>query len=162
MHEAGITEPVEKFFNPLIVDLRKRPGSANFYFYQNFWKKIVFCLTPDPPLWGHDRGSTSSYLPMVSKRLIELMPRLKNVRVRRTWRGLYPMTPDGNPIVDKVRQYEGLYLAVGLCGQGLMLGPGLARNIASLVINGKPLIREEVFSRFSFYRSYTGKVEMLK
>ncbi|MFP4496880.1 MAG: NAD(P)/FAD-dependent oxidoreductase [Vulcanimicrobiota bacterium] len=162
MHEAGITEPVKKFFDPLIVDLRKRPGSANFYFYQNFWHKIVFCMTPDPPLWGDNRQNSSDFLPQVSRRMIEVIPRLKNIRIRRTWRGLYPMTPDGIPIVDKVREIEGLYLAVGLCGQGLMLGPGLAKNLASLIMKGKPVINPRVFDDFSFYRSYHGAVEMLK
>ncbi len=162
MHEAGITEAVEKFFDPLVVDLRKGPGSANFYFYQNYWHKIVFCLTPDPPIYGRCRHNTSQYLPQVSRRLIEVLPRLKNIRVRRTWRGLYPMTPDGKPIVDRVREIEGLYLAVGLCGQGLMLGPGLAVNMASLIVKGEPIVDGEVFREFTFYRSYQGQVEMLK
>ncbi|MDY0152705.1 MAG: FAD-dependent oxidoreductase, partial [Candidatus Cloacimonas sp.] len=34
-HEAGITEPVARFFGPMVIDMRKAPGSANFYFYQN-------------------------------------------------------------------------------------------------------------------------------
>ena len=162
MHEAGITEAVERFFDPLVVDLRKRSGSANFYFYQNHWHKIVFCLTPDPPVYGRCRHNTSEYLPQVSRRLIEVLPRLRNIRVRRTWRGLYPMTPDGKPIVDKVKEVEGLYLAVGLCGQGLMLGPGLAVNMASLIVKGEPLVDREVFREFTYYRSYQGQVEMLK
>ncbi|MCE1246055.1 MAG: FAD-binding oxidoreductase [Firmicutes bacterium] len=161
-HEAGITEPVESFFSPLVVDLRERPGSANFYFYQNYEHQIVFCLTPNPPIWGKDRRSTSGYLPMVARRLIELVPRLKNVRVRRVWRGLYPMTPDGIPIVDKVREIEGLYLAVGLCGQGLMLGPGIAENLSSLIIDGKPVVDREILGEFTFYRNYNAAVEMLK
>ena len=161
-HEAGITEGVESFFSPMVVDLRTRPGSGNFYFYQNYRNQILFSLTPDPLEFGKDRKTTSGYLPMVAKRLIEVMPRLKNIRIRRTWRGLYPMTPDGIPIVDKVKEVEGLYLTVGLCGQGLMLGPGIARNMASLIIKGKPLIDEEVFREFSFYRSYKGKTEILK
>ena len=161
-HEAGITEPVESFFTPMVVDLRNRPGSGNFYFYQNYDNQILFSLTPEPAAFGTARKSTSSYLPMVARRLIEVMPRLKNIRIRRIWRGLYPMTPDGIPIVDKVREIEGLFLTVGLCGQGLMLGPGVAKNIASLIINGKPVVDPEVFREFSFYRSYEGKVEMLK
>ena len=31
-HEAGITEPVERFFNPMVVDMRPENGSANFIF----------------------------------------------------------------------------------------------------------------------------------
>lgn len=161
-HEAGITEPVESFFTPMVVDLRNRPGSGNFYFYQNYENQILFSLTPEPAVYGTGRKNTSSYLPMVARRLIEVMPRLKNIRIRRIWRGLYPMTPDGIPIIDKVREIDGLYLTVGLCGQGLMLGPGVAKNIASLIIKGKPVVDPEVFSEFSFYRSYEGKVEMLK
>ncbi len=161
-HEAGITEPVESFFTPMVVDLRNRPGSGNFYFYQNYENQILFSLTPEPAVFSTDRKSTSSYLPMVAKRLIEVMPRLRNIRIRRIWRGLYPMTPDGIPIVDRVREIDGLYLTVGLCGQGLMLGPGVAKNIASLIISGKPVVDPEVFREFSFYRSYEGKVEMLK
>jgi sarcosine oxidase subunit beta len=99
---------------------------------------------------------------MVSKRMVEVIPRLKNVRVRRTWRGLYPMTPDSKPIVDRILEVEGLFVAVGLCGQGLMLGPGLARNMASLITTGRPVVAPEVFAEFTYYRSYKGEAEMLK
>lgn len=161
-HEAGVTEPVKNFFSAMLVDLRLRPGTGNFYFYQNPEGKIIFSLTPDPLGWGDEKRSTSGFLPQVSRRLIEVIPRLKNIRIRRIWRGLYPMTPDGIPIVDRVAEIPGLILSVGLCGQGLMLGPGLASNITSMILDGKPLISGEVFSEFSFYRSFSGKVEILK
>jgi len=161
-HEAGITEPVKYFFTPMIVDLRERPGSGNFYFYQNYESQIVFSLTPEPQIWGESRLTTSSYLPMVARRLIEVIPRLKNIRIRRTWRGLYPMTPDGIPIVDAVREIPGLYLTVGLCGQGLMLGPGIAGNITEIILTGKPIVSDEVFREFTFYRSYESSEEILK
>ena len=55
------------------------------------------------------------------------------------------MTPDGVPIVGKVPDLEGMYLGVGMCGQGFMLGPGVAENLAALIVEGKPVIDEEVF-----------------
>jgi sarcosine oxidase subunit beta len=160
-HEAGITEPVKNYFAAMVVDIRERPMSKNFYFYQNDLGQIIFCVTPSPLFVGTDRDSTSSFLPLVAKRLIEVMPRLRNIKVRRTWRGLYPMTPDGVPIVDEVKEHRGLYLAVGMCGQGLMLGPGLAVNLASLILRGKPEVSPEVFSLFSLCREFSC-VEMLK
>jgi len=160
-HEAGITEPVKNYFAAMVVDIRERPMSKNFYFYQNDLGQVIFCVTPSPLFVGTDRNSTSSFLPLVAKRLIEVMPRLRNVKVRRTWRGLYPMTPDGVPIVDEVKERRGLYLAVGMCGQGLMLGPGLAVNLASLILHGKPEVAPEVFSLFSLCREFSC-VEMLK
>ena len=161
-HEGGVTEPVRRFFNPLVVDIRQFPGSKNFYFYQEQGGHIIFCLTPDPIIPGFSRNSTSVFLPQAARRLINLFPRLRNIRVRRTWRGLYPMTPDGVPIVDTVDDTGTLYVAVGLCGQGLMLGPGLAKNIVSLMTTGKPLIPEDIFASFSLYRDFTRPAELLK
>jgi sarcosine oxidase subunit beta len=161
-HEGGVTEPVKQFFNPMVVDIREFPGSKNFYFYQEVEGHIVFCLTPQPIIPGLNRDSTSDFLPQAAKRLIQLFPRLKNIRVRRTWRGLYPMTPDGVPIVDQIKDSNGFYVAVGFCGQGLMLGPGIALNLVSLITKGKPILPEEVFRSYSLYRDYSRPSEALK
>jgi sarcosine oxidase subunit beta len=137
-HEAGITEPVKKFFSPMIVDVRpftdeKFGNSKNYYFYQNNEGKILFCLTPNPNIIGIDRRETSSFLPQIAKRMVQLLPRLKNIKIRRTWRGLYPMTRNGNPIVGKVENVDGYINAIGMCGQGFMLGPGLGELINRIV-----------------------------
>ncbi|MCK4304110.1 MAG: FAD-binding oxidoreductase [Candidatus Eisenbacteria sp.] len=137
-HEAGITEPVQRFFNPMVVDLRQSPASANYYFFQYDTGQIVFCLTPEPPILGYSTQETSSFLPLIASRMVDLYPRLANLKVRRTWRGNYPQTPDGSPILDNVGP-ENHYIAVGMCGQGFMLGPGvgdlLARMIAGRLTN---------------------------
>lgn len=133
-HEAGITEPVARFFGPMVIDLRKRPGSANFYFYQNCEGQVCFCFTPDPPILGIDNRSTSSFLPMCSKRMLEVYPRLRYLKVRRTWRGQYPMTPDGFPVVGRTDKYANLINAVGMCGQGFMLGPGMGELLTRMTL----------------------------
>ena len=72
------------------------------------------------------------------------------------------MTPDGVPIVDEVKELKGFYLAVGLCGQGFMLGPGIALYLVNLFLKNLPLLPQEIFNSFSFYRDYTLKAEVLK
>jgi len=114
-HEAGITEPVERFL----------------------------------------------VLPMVARRMINLMPRLANLRVRRVWRGLYPMTPDGSPIVGKVKELEGYINAVGMCGQGFMIGPGLAPYLIKIVKDDLSAEDQEVLSGLTLYRDFGGE-ERLK
>jgi len=131
-HEAGITEPVEHFLDPMIVDIRPGPSSANCYFHQLATGQIAFCITPEPPILGEDRRETSVFLPQVAKRIIQVVPRLAGIRVRRTWRGLYPMTPDGLPMVG-FTEVKGYLVAIGLCGQGVMLGPALGELIARLI-----------------------------
>jgi sarcosine oxidase subunit beta len=165
-HEAGITEPVKNFFSPMVVDIRPIDdtiwgGSKNYYFYQNKRGQVVFCLTPDPPIKGTDRRETAAFLPQISKRMVHLLPRLKNLKIRRTWRGLYPMTPDGIPIVGKVKDLEGYINTVGMCGQGYMLGPGLGEVIARLATDEYSPKDEEVLEEFSLYRNFD-KVERLK
>ncbi len=160
-HESAITEAVAHFFDPMIVDIRPRPGSTNFYFYQHLTGQIVFCLTPDPQIWGFDQRETSAFLPMIASRMVEVMPRLKNLRVRRTWRGLYPMSPDGNPIVGWAAAPEGFLLAVGLCGQGFMLGPGLGELIARLILRRSTVNDQEILALLSPFRRFAG-MEKLK
>ena len=165
-HEAGITEPVRKFFFPMVVDIRPCidqhfGNSKNYYFYQNIEGKIIFCLTPDPSVKGTNRQETSLFLPQISKRMMNLMPRLKNIKIRRTWRGLYPMTPDGSPIVGNVEDLKGYINAVGMCGQGFMLGPGLGELISRLINNKLTSSDKEILEEMTLYRDFSA-VEKLK
>lgn len=155
-HEGGITEPVQTFFKPMVVDLRPGLDSKNYYFYQNTEGQVVFCITPEPPIEGTDSHSTSVYLPQVSRRMIELFPKLKNIKVRRTWRGQYPATPDGFPIIG-ITEIEGFILAVGMCGQGFMLGPGIGKLITRMLTNKLSKDDEENLNSLSLYRNFGGE-----
>ncbi len=164
-HEAGISSPVKHFLDPLVVDIRPGPEgrTANFYFGQQRTGQIIFCYTPIEPLLGEDRRCTSEFMPVIARRLVDLVPRFKNLLVRRLWRGLYPMTPDGVPVVGASRNVEGFYMGVGMCGQGFMLGPGVGKNLANLIATGKTLIDERVFELLSPYRDfYRDRKEVLK
>jgi len=163
-HEAGITMPVKEFLKPLIVDLRPGPEgkTANFYFGQVADGAIIFCYTPKELFKGDNRESLSEFLPVLARRMVSLIPRMRHLLVRRVWRGCYPMTPDGVPIVDNVGSVPGLTLAVGMCGQGFMMGPGTGMNVAELVTEGRSLLPPEVQASLRFGRDYTGKKEALK
>ncbi len=160
-HEAGITEPVKPFFKPMIVDMRPAKGSKNYYFYQNALGQIVFCITPQPPIFGTDIRCTSEFLPQIAKRMIDLVPRLQYIKIRRCWRGLYPMTPDAQPIVDEIRDIKGFIVAGGMCGQGLMLGPGIGELVARMVNKKLTIQDKEVLKNFSLYRDFS-KAEVFK
>ncbi|TFF95056.1 MAG: FAD-binding oxidoreductase [Promethearchaeota archaeon] len=160
-HEAGVTEPVKRFFEPMVVDLRKSSHSKNFYFYQDKHGSIVFCLTPDPPIIGTNENETSEFLPQISKRMVDLLPRLRNLKVRRTWRGLYPMSPDGKPIIGKVKDIDNYINANGMCGQGFMLGPGIGGLIKRIIADELTDDDKLILKEFSLYRDFD-KVEKLK
>ncbi|MDW7761699.1 MAG: FAD-binding oxidoreductase [Acidobacteriota bacterium] len=159
-HEAAVTEAVARFLEPMVVDIRPVAGSANYYFYQHDTGQVIFCITPNPPFVGFDTRDTSSFLPMVAKRMVGLIPRLKNLRVRRTWRGLYPMTPDGFPIVGWSAEVEGFLQAVGMCGQGFMLGPGLGELLTRMVLKKTTEEDSAILPLLSPYRKFAGQEKL--
>jgi len=160
-HEGAITEPVKRFFGPMVVDIRPEPGSANYYFYQNNEGQVVFCITPDPPILGVLHESTSVFFPQVARRMVQLYPRLASLRVRRSWRGQYPMTPDGFPIVGRDRAVENYIHAVGMCGQGFMLGPGLGELLARIATKQETADDAHILQSFLPDREFVG-LEALK
>jgi len=74
-------------------------------------------------------------LPMAWRRL----PRLREAQVspRRSWAGLYEMTPDHHPVLGKAPGVEGLYLANGFSGHGVMHSPATGRLLAELIVHGE-------------------------
>jgi sarcosine oxidase, subunit beta len=164
-HEAGISAPVKHFLDPLVVDLRPGPEgrTANFYFGQNSEGRIIFCYTPKQIFPGYERECTSEFMPIIARRLCDLIPRFKNLLIRRLWRGLYPMTPDGVPVMDKAPGYDNFMLGIGMCGHGFMLGPGMAKNLTCLVVKGRPLLEPDVAKAWAADRDfYKAKKEALK
>jgi len=155
-HEAGISAPVEPFLPPLVVDMHEGPEgkTANFYFGQVHSGQIIFCYTPKKAFLGHNRENLSEFMPVLASRLVTLIPRLRNLLIRRTWRGLYPMTPDGRPILDWVPGVEGALAAVGMCGQGFMLGPGVGAQITDMILGRPGILPPEILATLSLARNF--------
>ena len=55
-------------------------------------------------------------------------------RVHRGWAGLYPGTPDRHPIIDRVA--DGIFVALGFGGTGLMLAPAAGQLATELIFGG--------------------------
>ena len=53
------------------------------------------------------------------------------------WSGLFTVTPDWHPILDRVPGVEGLFCTVGFSGHGFKLAPAIGQAMAELVLQGK-------------------------
>jgi sarcosine oxidase subunit beta len=159
-HEGGVTEPVARFLDPMVVDIRPSETAANCYFFQLETGQVLFSLTPKPLIPGLDRRSTSAFLPTVSRRMISLVPRLATLRVRRTWRGLYPMSPDGAPLVGWAEEVEGYLMAIGMAGHGFMLGPGLGEVLDRVVRDDLTEDDRSILDGLSPHRSFEGQAAL--
>jgi len=70
------------------------------------------------------------------------------------------MTPDGFPIIGMSREIKNNMLAVGMCGQGFMLGPGIGKLLAETVVDGSK-DHQFIFDQLTPYRNFDEE-EMLK
>jgi sarcosine oxidase subunit beta len=86
------------------------------------------------------------------------VPHFKKLQVtpRRCWSGLYEMTPDAHPILGKVSGVEGLYLANGFSGHGVMHSPATGKLLSELIIDGRAKLMD--ISSLSFDRFASGKL----
>ncbi|KPJ49451.1 hypothetical protein AMJ40_05475 [candidate division TA06 bacterium DG_26] len=141
-HEALVTERSEPLFDPMIVDYR--PDGCYFIQVKDTGQ-FIGCYTPDPRVDGTRIDNSIEFIKEMPRRMLRLIPSLKEVKVLRQWAGSYTMTPDGSPIVGPT-PLEGFYVAVGMSGHGFMLGPALGRLLAEWIVSGKPSIPLDEFS----------------
>ena len=69
--------------------------------------------------------------------LTRRMPAMSDALFRGGWSGLFTITPDWHPVMDKVEGVEGLYLAVGFSGHGFKLSPMIGVAMAELITQGR-------------------------
>jgi glycine/D-amino acid oxidase-like deaminating enzyme len=68
------------------------------------------------------------------------------------WSGLFDVTPDWHPVIDRVPGYDNVFVAAGFSGHGFKLSPSVGLALAELVTQGKSTtvdIRPLRFTRFA-------------
>ncbi len=82
-------------------------------------------------------------------RLARRFPEMGRAQPRGGWIGLYDVTPDGYPVVDRVA--DGVYLCTGFSGHGFKLSPRIGELLAEFVATGKrpPDLEPLAASRFT-------------
>lgn len=65
------------------------------------------------------------------------------------WAGLFTITPDWHPVLDRVPGYDNVYVAAGFSGHGFKLSPAIGRALAELITNGESTSIDISTLRFS-------------
>lgn len=84
-----------------------------------------------------------------ARTVTDLIPALKRARIIRAWVGAESFSADGLPIIDRLDQYQGLYLAAGFTGHGFALAPAVGEQLAGFVL-GEP--KPSLLEPFSIHR----------
>ncbi|HEX2053087.1 MAG TPA: FAD-binding oxidoreductase [Actinomycetota bacterium] len=83
---------------------------------------------------------------MIARKAAAAVPALAGAKVREVWSGVRPMSPDGLPLLGWAPGVEGLYIATGHGGQGVMLGAGSGRLAAETICGIAPFTSPEPFA----------------
>jgi sarcosine oxidase subunit beta len=66
-------------------------------------------------------------------------PLLERAGLLREWAGLYEVTPDAHPVIDRLQRPAGLTIVAGFSGHGFMHGPAAGLLAAELISDGTPV-----------------------
>jgi glycine/D-amino acid oxidase-like deaminating enzyme len=78
--------------------------------------------------------------------LQKLIPSLAGARIERSFAGVMDLMPDLQPVIGLIPGWENGFICSGLSGHGYMLGPGVCKATAGLIIEGDPGIDIQPYS----------------
>ncbi len=82
-------------------------------------------------------------------RLAARVPKMEEAGWDGGWAGLFTITPDWHPVLDRVPGYDNVYVAAGFSGHGFKLSPAIGRALAELIVNGESTSIDVSALRFS-------------
>jgi len=130
--EIIVTEPL-----PLM-----RTGGINsteLYGRQTLRGNLVYGGGPHEWLPAGDLGldrPTTPLLGSLAKRLAKMVPGAAHARVLRHWSGIIENTPDGRPVIDRLREPDNAVIAT-MSSVGFGLSPATGHAICDLVLRGQ-------------------------
>jgi sarcosine oxidase subunit beta len=144
------TEPFEPLSSqlPMVIDM-----SSGFHFRP---EGSSFLLAwPDPEqTHGFRTDFDYGFIEKILTRAVNRVPVFADVEVnpRRCWAGIYEMTPDHHAIIGRAPGIEGMFLANGFSGHGVMHSPATGKIVSELIVSGAssfvdaPMLRAERFT----------------
>jgi glycine/D-amino acid oxidase-like deaminating enzyme len=142
-----IFEPPEPFARPvpMIVDYVPVIEREGLYFRDDTPRRLIAGLHWE----GHgdwERPEVADafrldadwdYAARVAELLSARYPPASRFTAQGGWAGLYPLTPDSEPIIGEIPGLPGLYNAIGAGGVGVQTSPAIGAVVADLVTSGR-------------------------
>ena len=139
-HEILATEPIERFQGPMVMSYNK-----NINIQQVPHGPFVMGRSEIGNKPSHDISSSRSFTRKMSQTVMDLLPKVGELRVVRTWAGSYNMSPDRQPIIGKT-PVENYYVACGFSGHGFMLAPIVGKLMSEIILEKETTMTVETLS----------------
>ena len=149
-------EPALKAIRPVkgqMLSLQGEKGSLAFclrarnaYVSQKPDGRFVIGASSEPG--KSDTDVDEAAIAMLRNNAEEWLPALEGLPLSESWAGVRPGTLDGLPILGS-GALPGIFLALGLYRNGVLLAPAIGELIADTIFSGKPSPQEFRAARFS-------------
>jgi sarcosine oxidase subunit beta len=128
------TEPFDKIAHsaPMTVDM-----ATGFHFRPEGLGLLLAWNDPEETP-GFKTDFDPAFVEKILTKGVTRLPCLEEAEVnpKRSWAGLYEMTPDHHPVLGPVPGVPGLYCANGFSGHGVMHSPATGKILADLILTG--------------------------
>ncbi|MBN9549296.1 MAG: FAD-binding oxidoreductase [Alphaproteobacteria bacterium] len=137
--QMGVTEPLPHRILP-VVGIWTRDKDYGAYLRQVERGNIVFGGAAERVSVDLDPGHATAdpiRLPVQLRAVARLLPAIARVAVIRTWSGCEGYVRDMLPVMGSSATTPGLFHAIGFCGHGFQLGPGVGDVMAELIMTDR-------------------------
>ncbi len=110
--------------------------ATTFYFHRESGG-VLMGMGPRGEPAGATLEPDPGFLEKVLGEALRIYPALAGSSLRRSWTGLYEMSPDAHPILGSAGQVPNLYLANGFSGHGFQHAPVAGKLVAEEIIHGR-------------------------
>lgn len=116
---------------PMIID-----EDSGFFMRTESGRVLMGWSDPKEPA-GYSTSFDPAFVDIVAEKAVARVPILKTAQIntRKSWAGLYAISPDHHCILGEVSSLEGFFLASGFSGHGMMHAPAVGMILSDLVLN---------------------------
>jgi len=130
-----VTEPFPTIPDgiPMIIDV-----DTGFFMRTESGRVLMGWSDPNEPK-GYNTSFDPSFVDVVAEKAMTRVPELKTARIntRKSWAGLYAISPDCHCILGEAPARKGFFLANGFSGHGMMHSPAVGMILSDLILYGK-------------------------
>jgi sarcosine oxidase subunit beta len=132
------------YLMPSVMDYIPSSGEIGLYFRHESSTSLIAGLHTEDRLHdvvdpdAYTRGGEHEFMTEVARRLEHRLPTLAGARLGGLWAGLYPLGPDGSPVVGPYPERPTVVAVIGGGGSGLQASPALGLTAAEWIVHGEP------------------------
>jgi sarcosine oxidase, subunit beta len=118
---------------PMVIDM------SNGFHFRREGASVLMAWPDDEEKFGFRQDFDYGFIEKILPRAMSRVPVFADAEVnpKRCWAGMYEVTPDHHAIIGRAPSVEGLFLANGFSGHGVMHSPATGRMVSELILYGE-------------------------